>query len=98
MSIGRRDFIGCIGALSFMGPAYQLFGDEKPLLRIGVMTDTHIGKTKESCARVKLAYELFRKHGVDLMVNVGDVADYHYPTGYKAYRETVEEVFADVAA
>ena len=97
MSIRRRDFIGCIGALSFMGPAYQLFGDEKPLLRIGVMTDTHIGRTKESCARVKLAYELFRKHGVDLMVNVGDVADYHYPTGYKAYRETVDEVFADVA-
>jgi hypothetical protein len=32
------------------------------------------------------------------MVNVGDVADYHYPTGYQAYRETVEEVFADVAA
>jgi hypothetical protein len=45
-----------------------------------------------------MAYELFRKHGVDLMANVGDVADYHYPTGYKAYRETVEEVFAGVSA
>lgn len=98
MSIKRREFISGIGALSFMAPTYQLFGDEKPQLRIGVMTDTHIGKTKESCARVKLAYQLFRKHSVDLMVNVGDVADYHYPTGYQAYRETVEEVFAGVPA
>ena len=98
MSIKRREFISGIGALSFMGSAYQLFGDEKPQLRIGLMTDTHIGKTKESCARVKLAYQLFRKHAVDLMVNVGDVADHHYPSGYRAYRETVEEVFADVAA
>ena len=98
MAIGRRDFIGGIGALSFTGSAYRLFGDEKPLLRIGVMTDTHIGRTKASCGRVTLAYQLFRRLGADLMVTVGDVADFHYPTGYRAYRETVEEVFAGVAA
>ena len=97
MAIGRREFLGYAGAIPFVG-ALSAFADEKPLLRIGVMTDTHIGKTKESCRRVRMAYELFRKHGVDLMANVGDVADYHYPTGYKAYRETVEEVFAGVPA
>ena len=97
MAIGRREFLGYAGAIPFVG-ALSAFADEKPLLRIGVMTDTHIGKTKESCRRVRMAYELFRKHGVDLMANVGDVADYHYPTGYEAYRETVEEVFADVPA
>ena len=94
MSIKRREFIGGIGAVSVMGSAFDAFGGEKPLLRIGVMTDTHVGKTKDTCKRVKLAYRLFRKHSVDLMVNVGDIADYHFPTGYKAYRETVEEVFA----
>ena len=97
MAIGRRRFLECAGAIPFVG-ALSAFADGKPLLRIGVMTDTHIGKTKKSCARVKLAYGLFRRHGVDLMANVGDVADYHFPTGYKAYRETVEEVFAGVAA
>ena len=97
MPIRRRQFLGYVGAIPFAGSLYA-FADEKPLLRIGLMTDTHIGETKESCGRVKLAYELFRKQGVDLMVNVGDVADHHYPTGYKAYRETVEEVFAGVPA
>ena len=96
MSIRRREFIGGIGAVSVVGSALDAFGGEKPLLRIGVMTDTHVGKTKDTCKRVKLAYRLFRKQAVDLMVNVGDVADYHFPTGYKAYRETVEEVFAKV--
>ena len=96
MTIGRRRFLECAGTIPFVG-ALSAFADGKPLLRIGVMTDTHIGKNKKSCARVKLAYELFRRHGVDLMANVGDVADFHFPTGYKAYRETVEEVFADVA-
>jgi hypothetical protein len=97
MALGRRDFLGYVGAIPFVG-ALSAFADGKPLLRMGVMTDTHIRKTKKSCGRVKLAYELFRRHGVDLMVNVGDVADNHYPTGYKAYRETIEEVFAGVPA
>ena len=98
MSISRRYFIGGVGALSFMGSANQLFADEKPLLRIGVMTDTHIGPKKVSCGRVKLACQLFRKHGVDMMVNVGDLADLHYPTGYTAYRETIDEVYEGIAA
>ena len=98
MSISRRYFIGGVGSLSFMGSANQLFADEKPLLRIGVMTDTHIGPRKVSCGRVKLACQLFRKHGVDMMVNVGDLADLHYPTGYTAYRETIDEVYEGIAA
>ena len=89
MSIRRREFIGGIGAASIAGGAFDVFGCEKPLLRMGVMTDTHVGKTKDTCKLVKLACRLFRKHSVDLIVNVGDVADYHFPTGYKAYRETV---------
>jgi hypothetical protein len=62
------------------------------------MTDTHVGKTKESCSRARLAYEMFRDMGVDLIANVGDVADHHYPTGYVAYREMVDETFAQVPA
>jgi len=96
MAIGRRQFIGCVGSIPFVG-AMAAFAAEKPLLRMGVLTDTHIGETKASCRRVKQACRLFRNHGVDMIVNVGDVADYHYPSGYKAYRETVNEVYAKIA-
>ena len=92
----RRGFIG--GVAAFTPFAARLWAAEPPLLKIGVMTDTHVGPTKESCSRARLAYELFRDTGVDLIVNDGDVADHHYPTGYVAYREMVEETFAGVKA
>ena len=68
---------------------------EEPLFRVGWMTDTHIGKTRESCARVKMALELFRKFDVDAVINNGDIADHYYPTGYEAYRAIMDEIFAD---
>ena len=94
MKTTRRAFIG--GAVAFAPIAGIWAADEKPLVKIGVITDTHVGTTKESCSRARLAYELFRDIGVDLIVNDGDVADHHYPTGYVAYREMVEETFAGV--
>ena len=94
----RRGFIG--GAAAFAPFAARLWATEAevPLLKIGVMTDTHVGTTKESCSRARLAYEMFRDMDVDLIANVGDVADHHYPTGYVAYREMVDETFAQVPA
>jgi hypothetical protein len=97
MHIGRREFIGGAGAVLYVGAGLEVFADENPLLRIGVITDTHIGKTKDTCERVRQACELFRKYNVDMMVHTGDVAEFHYPTGYQAYRETIEEVFAGVS-
>ena len=96
MNTTRRTFIG--GAIAFAPFSALWAEEEKPLAKIGLMTDTHVGKTKESCARARLAYELFRDIGVDMIVNDGDVADHHYPTGYVAYREMVEETFAGVPA
>lgn len=92
MKINRSGFIWSFGA-AMLAPGGAWAG-EVPLLRIGVMTDTYVGNTKKSCSRARLAYELFRNIGVDLIVNDGDVADHHYPTGYTAYREMVEETFA----
>ena len=67
MRTTRRSFLG--GAL--LAPiGARLFADgEKPLFRFGVMTDTHVGKTVESCGRVKLALELFRDKGCELVIN-----------------------------
>ena len=96
MKTTRRTFLG--GTVAFVPLSGLWAAEEKPLLKIGLMTDTHVGKTKESCSRARLAYELFRDIGVDLIVNDGDVADHHYPTGYVAYREMVEETFAGLPA
>ncbi|NLZ62184.1 MAG: metallophosphoesterase, partial [Lentisphaerae bacterium] len=59
---------------------------EEPILRVGIMTDTHIKTTRESCSLVQAALELFKEQKADLVINVGDIADYHYPEGYKHYR------------
>ena len=92
MRTTRRAFLGNM-MLAPMGA--RLFADgEKPLFRFGVMTDTHVGKTVESCGRVKLALELFREKGCELVINTGDIADWHYPTGYQAYRQVFDEVYA----
>ena len=94
----RRTFVGSVGAFAF-APFAGAFADERGLVaRIGVMTDTHIGETEESCSRVRLALELFRAKGVDLIANCGDIADLHYPSGYRAYRKIFNGIFPDVAA
>ena len=53
-------------------------GAEEPILRVGIMTDTHIKETRESCAHVRKAFELFRAQKADLIVNCGDIADRTY--------------------
>ena len=99
MEMIRRKFIGCAGAFSLSAVGSEMaWAAEKPLLRIGIMTDTHVLETKASCRRVKQACRLFRKHSVDMVAHIGDLADLHYPKGYVAYREVVDEVFADMPA
>ena len=57
MQINRRHFIGgmaAAGAGSLLGvPA------SGRVARVGLVTDTHVGTTMESCARVRAALELF---------------------------------------
>ena len=72
-------------------------GDSR-IARVGIMTDTHVGTTMESCARVKAALQLFKAQGVEMVVNCGDIADRHYPDGYRCYRKTVNEVYPDPAS
>ncbi len=68
---------------------------EEPLLRVGVITDTHIGETAESCSHVRKVFQLFRTLQADLIVNCGDIADKHYPSGYRHYRQIFNEIFPD---
>ena len=88
--VKRREFL--VGAASFAPFAkMSALPPEAPALRIGVMTDTHVEATVESCALVRKALELFKAKGVDAIVNNGDIADRFNPAGYKAYRQVVRE-------
>ena len=97
-NLNRRAFIGAAGAFAFAPVPGRIFAaDERPLFRMGVMTDTHVGRTRESCSRVQAALGLFRRIGVDLIVNNGDIADHYYPEGYRALREIYSETYPDPA-
>lgn len=95
--VNRREFIGT----AFASGAFAAFGipDAKTrIARIGMMTDTHVLTTMESCSRVRAALELFKAKGVEMVINCGDLADNHYPDGYRCYRKTVDSVYPDKAS
>lgn len=91
----RREFMWS-GAGAALLAGRSAFGAHlsKPIARIGFMTDTHIQRDKASCELVKKAFELFRGKGVDAICHGGDLADWHYESGYKYYREAYEEAYA----
>ena len=97
MVIQRRSLMNSKRTLSLLVLAGSavLSGAEEPDLRVGIFTDTHIRKTEESCQLSRQAFELFKRHKVDMVVHLGDLADRHYPEGYKIYRRYFDEVFGD---
>ena len=94
MNTSRRTFLGGLTAAA-AGSAFAELPASAPALRLGVMTDTHVGKTVESCERVRQALELFREKGAELVINNGDIADHYYEDGYRAYRQVFNEVYAN---
>ena len=73
--ISRKGFIGAGGAFLALPLAAA---DEKPLWKAGIVTDTHVKRTRESCALVQAACDLFARHHIDVFANCGDIADYYY--------------------
>ena len=69
-----------------------------PLLRVGLMTDTHWSEKPKSFARTEAALKVFKREKVDLICNLGDIADLHYPEAYRYYRQKLfPAVFPDHA-
>ena len=94
----RREFIGGMVAAG-TSPLFGVAGDGgERIARIGLITDTHVETTLESCSRVRAALSLFKAKGAEMVINCGDIADRHYPQGYRFYRQTVNEVFPDPAS
>lgn len=94
----RREFI--VGAAAFGGvPFVRLWAAERtPLWTAGIMTDTHVKRTRESCELVDKACKLFAKRGIDLFVHCGDIATNHYPEVYPILREITDAAFPEKPA
>ena len=94
LKVNRRGFIGGLAAAAVLPTRAD---GEKPLFKVGLVTDTHVRETRKSCERVELAYKLFRAQGVDMIVNCGDIADKFYPKGYALYSAIRRETYPDPA-
>lgn len=87
--IGRRAFLASSGAFV----ALSARGEDKPLWKAGIVTDTHVKRTRESCELVKKACDLFAEQGIDIFINCGDIADHYYPEAYPILKELTDAAF-----
>ena len=85
----RRTFLACTGAFV----ALNAKGEEKPIWKAGIVTDTHVARTRESCELVKKACDLFAEKDIDIFVNCGDIADHYYPEAYPILKELTDAAF-----
>ena len=72
---------------------FSVIAAEQPVMRIGVVTDTHVTEKTGTLIPLRAAYKLFRDNKVDLIINAGDIADVYNVNAYKLYRKTVNEVY-----
>ena len=84
-----------IFTLAAFAAGLALFAAE-PIMRVGLLTDTHIKAKKSSCERLAGAYALFRKQNVDMIINTGDIADVYDVRAYRNYRDTVNKAYEGV--
>ena len=95
MNTTRREFI----ALSLAsGVVPSAWAEETPIFTAGMMTDTHVSPDPRSLKRIREAYALFKEHRVDMIANVGDIADHFYPEAYRQYRAIREAAYPDRAS
>ena len=59
---------------------------ESPLFRVGLMTDTHWTEDPKSFSRTEAALRIMKREKVDMVCNLGDIADKHYTSAYRYYR------------
>lgn len=71
MELTRRGFIGTAAAA--LGSA-AWGADCAPLLKLGVISDVHIGGRREAPVRLKFTLEWLDAHGVEAVLCAGDVA------------------------
>lgn len=89
----KNNFIILSFFLLFISCVFPLQARETPLLKVGIVSDTHVTPKPASCEWVRKAWTLFKQHKVDLVANCGDIADLHYPKGYRNYRQVINSLY-----
>ena len=104
--IDRRSFIASLSAAALV-PRYGAFAGvsagQKPYLRLGVLSDTHIGVEQKNVSpdvpgslnAFKAALRLFRERGVDAVVIAGDLTNYGLVEELRIVSSAWYEVFPD---
>ena len=93
MSICRRSFLKSTAATGTVFCLPALRAEARPVLTVGLMSDTHLTREPSSAVRSRLAMELFKKLGADVIAHLGDLADWHYKEAYTFYRKALDAVF-----
>ncbi len=65
----------------------------EPIMRVGFLTDTHLTRKMATAQLSRQAFEVFKERKVEMVVHLGDLADYAYPQAYRNYRQVFDEVF-----
>lgn len=96
IQVTRRGFVGAAAATAVLGLSAAV--EEKPILRIGAMTDDHLHPDRpETHLRSKACFALFRKMNADIVVDTGDIADLSHVTELQLFRKMFDEAFAGTA-
>ena len=92
-SLTRRTFVLSATATAALGLGAA--GEEKPILRIGAMTDNHLHpKRPATHRRTKACFELFRRMNADIVVDTGDIADLSQVSELEFFRKCFDDAFA----
>ena len=71
----RRDFIAVSGAFAAFVARGGQIATERPRLKVGIVSDTHI-QDEASARHFEKALRYFRDCGVDAVMHVGDISDW----------------------
>ena len=95
-ALTRRAFVLSASAAATLG--IRAADGEKPLLRIGAMSDDHLhAERPKTHQRTKACFDLFRREQVDVVVDTGDIADLSDVGELKRFRRFFDDAFAGTA-
>ena len=88
----RRDFIAVSGAFAAFVARGGQIATERPRLKVGIVSDTHI-QDEASARHFEKALRYFRDCGVDAVMHVGDISDWGLVSAWRYAAEAWERVF-----
>ena len=90
-SLPRREFLAGLVASAALGARAEAGGGRVPLLRLGVVSDTHV-MIPETCRMFERALAYFKTRRVDAVVVPGDLTDWGLKSGLEYVKATWDKV------